>query len=110
MTPAHTTPPATPQRTADRRWVVPTPTIPPAGPETDGGGGAGLPASESAFQFLHLPIGVEHREASGHERECEEDPDDRRQHDEHEDLLVLGGDERSPTRGRDGCARQTADE
>ena len=84
--------------------------IVPAVSEAERGGRDQLATSEPPVELLHLSIAMEQPEDAGHEREREEDPDDRRQHDEHEDLLVLGGDQRSPTRGRDGGARQTADE
>src|SRR3954467_11320693 len=43
-TQAHTMRVATPQRTAERRWVVPTPTIAPV---MVGGGETGIPACEA---------------------------------------------------------------
>src|SRR6266566_1596382 len=147
---AQTTRPATPQRTAERRCVVPTPTIapaivcvvetgipasvtpqiavaaaasaamPPTGwsfvifepivCEAERGGREQLATSEPAVELLHLPVAMEQPVDAGHEREREEDPDDRRKHDEHEDLLVLGCDERSPACGRDRGASQTTDQ
>ena len=204
-TQAHITRPATPQRTADRRWVVPTPTIapeivwvvdtgtppkvaspseiaaarlgghasdrlelrdlrahrvhdPPAAeqraepdrrvrgqhdpqrarptlatasrsrstrvrmtpivfcaslppwPRLNAAAENSWPPAEPPVQLVHLPVPVEHPEHARHERERQQEPDHRGDHDEHGDLLILRDDQRAPTHLRDRRARETADE
>ena len=65
---------------------------------------------ESAVQPVDALFAVEQPVDRDHDREAEQQADQWRQHDEHDDLLQTGRDERGPAGLRDGGAGHAADQ